>query len=235
VTESICLQKKKKIDEEKEVEKKDKLVSVDGIKEESEKDNIKKEEGDFKVSIKKEIDDKLDSKINDDKIFTNNVKTEVVDPMEVDESLDDKLSKENKDELSKNKDNSKDEILSEQAKKVMFHNIMDNSHIPLEEDMEFELYMYKFLCMQFGIENVDSENMPLPIMLDYFGSSDGVTYNNYDRETSKLSIKVDNDAKNKKDNNSISDTTRSNNNGKKLWKVHIDNHCCTIDRKTLVS
>jgi len=226
MTESISLQKKKKVDEEKEFQRKSKDSILENDSNENDKNNFEKD-----ISM----DSTKEENIEKEK---PNKKTEVVDAMDI----DDTNLAEDEDKLEKNKDNKmdlkipedKEESLSDSVRKVMFHNIMDNSHIPLEEDMEFELYMYKFLCMQFGVENVTSENMSLPIMLDYFGSNDGVTYNIYDNETSKLTIKVDkNDNKKRKEDKSVKLDTKSNNSGKKMWKVHIDNHSCTIDRKTL--
>jgi len=239
MTESVSLQKKKKINYErvnkpikselyndnikKEMRIKSENIDNDNIKEDSIKqkiENIKKELGsdDIKMEeINKELDDK------------SNIKTEIVDAMDVDPS--EEKTENEKSSNTTEKETNNDDSLNDHARKVMFHNIMENSHIPLEEDMEFELYMYKFLCMQFGVENVTSENMSLPIMLDYFGS-EGVTYNMYDNETSKLTIGVDNsDIKNKKIDKNEKQEIKSSD--KKLWKVHIDNYSCTIDRKTL--
>jgi len=224
VTESVSLQKRKKIDDERESKSM-----------ETENENIEKE-----ISIKSEdVDIKMEevkNELNDIK----NIKNEIIDAMDVDpvgevKTENEKSTKDTETDSktdTKDKENNSDDIMNDNTRKVMFHNIMDNSHVPLEDDMEFELYMYKFLCMQFGIENVTSENMSLPIMLDYFGS-EGVTYNMYDNETSKLTLGVDNnDVKKKVDKNEKTEVKSSD---KKLWKVHIDNYCCTIDRKTLVS
>jgi len=198
--------------------------------EEIKNEEIKNEE------IKNEEIKKEDIKNED--IKSENIKSETIDAMDVDEPAPITEKSNDKSSMATESDSNikeKKEELNDNARKVMFHNIMDNSHIPLEDDMEFELYMYKFLCMQFGVENVTSENMALPIILDYFGSNEGVTYSTYDNDTSKLTINVNNKDSQKKKEDDNEKSEKSNNSGKKLWKVHIDSHCCTIDRKTLVS
>jgi len=240
VTESVSLQKRKKIDDER-VNKPIKTeIYNDSIKKEmpiksenTDSDDIKKDFIKQKIENIKKLgsEDIKMEEINKESDDKSNIKTEIVDAMDVDPS--EEKTENEKSSNTTEKETNNDDSLNDHARKVMFHNIMENSHIPLEEDMEFELYMYKFLCMQFGIENVTSENMSLPIMLDYFGS-EGVTYNMYDNETSKLTIGVDNnDIKNKKIDKNEKQEIKSSN--KKLWKVHIDNYCCTIDRNTLVS
>ena len=224
------------MDVKKELE--DNKMDITPIKQEDNKmditpinqEDIKKEE------IKNEEIKKEDIKNED--IKSENIKSETIDAMDVDEPAPITEKSNDKSSMATESDSNikeKKEELNDNARKVMFHNIMDNSHIPLEDDMEFELYMYKFLCMQFGVENVTSENMALPIILDYFGSNEGVTYSTYDNDTSKLTINVNNKDSQKKKEDDNEKSEKSNNSGKKLWKVHIDSHCCTIDRKTLVS